>query len=126
MSEAVQEALRGWGIPGDLIVIILSALPVSELRGGIPAGFVLDLPVWRTFVLAVVANVLSVVPILLWAEWAASKLGRWPPLGRFSDVRSEVRVSRCTPWALGSLKVPHTCGGLSGAQRSPYTCLLSR
>ncbi|MGD8238493.1 MAG: small multi-drug export protein [Armatimonadota bacterium] len=85
MSEAIQEALRGWGIPPDLIVIILSALPVSELRGGIPAGFVLDMPVWRTFLFAVVANVLSVVPILLWAEPAARTLGRWPPLGRFFD-----------------------------------------
>lgn len=85
MSEAIQEALRGWGIPRDLIVVILSALPVSELRGGIPAGFVLEMPWWRTFVLAVLANVLSVVPILLWAEAAANSLGRWPPLGRFFD-----------------------------------------
>ncbi len=85
MSETLQEALHNWGIPRDLIVVLLSAMPVSELRGGIPAGFVLDIPVWRCFLLAVVANVLSVVPILLWAEPAAKFLGRWAPLGRFFD-----------------------------------------
>jgi len=85
MAESIQEALQQWGIPRSLIVIILSALPVSELRGGIPAGILLGLPWWRTFVLAVIANVLSVVPILLWAEAAANKLGRWPPAGRFFD-----------------------------------------
>jgi uncharacterized membrane protein len=85
MSEAIQDALRGWGIPRDLIVIILSALPVSEVRGGIPAGLVLGMPLWKTLVLAVVSNILAVIPLILWGDAAAKWLGRWRPLGRVFD-----------------------------------------
>jgi len=80
MSEAILQGLRS--LPGDLVVIIMSVLPVSEVRGGIPAGLLLDVPLWRTFVLAVVFATLAVVPILLWLEPLIRMLSRAPLLAR--------------------------------------------
>jgi len=71
MSEGILEAIKS--LPGDLVVIIMSMLPVSEVRGGIPAGLLL----------AVVFATLSVVPILLWLEPAIRVLSRNRLLKRF-------------------------------------------
>jgi uncharacterized membrane protein len=81
MSEQLQEALSSAGVPPILVVAILSALPVSEIRGGIPAGLALGLPLWRTLLFGVPCNVLSVVPVLLWFEPASKYLGDKPVIG---------------------------------------------
>lgn len=41
---------------------ILSLLPISELRGGIPYAVTSDIPLWAAFVLCVLSNML-VIPI---------------------------------------------------------------
>jgi uncharacterized membrane protein len=81
MSEQLQDALSAAGVPPVLVVAILSALPVSEVRGGIPAGFALGVPLWRTLLFAIPCNVLSVVPVLLWFEPASKYLGDKPLIG---------------------------------------------
>jgi uncharacterized membrane protein len=48
-----------------LKVFLLSASPIIELRGGIPLGIILGIPPLRTFLLAVFANMIIVVPWLL-------------------------------------------------------------
>ncbi len=79
MTERLLHALQG--LPPEVIVAILSALPVSELRGGIPAGVALGLPVFRTWLVAVIANIASVVPVVLLFKWAADLLSDKPLLG---------------------------------------------
>ena len=81
MSEQLQEALSSAGVPPILVVAILSALPVSEIRGGIPAGLALGLPLWWTLLFGIPCNVLSVVPVLLWFEPASKYLGDKPVIG---------------------------------------------
>lgn len=83
MSEQLQEALSSAGVPPILVVAILSALPVSEIRGGIPAGIALGLPLWRTLLFGIPCNVLSVVPVLLWFEPASKYLADKPVIGGF-------------------------------------------
>ena len=83
MSEQLQDALSAAGVPPILVVALLSALPISEVRGGIPAGFALGLPLWRTLLFAIPCNVLSVVPVLLWFEPASKYLEDKPIIGRF-------------------------------------------
>lgn len=60
----IDELIR-FAIPGELLVVIISALPIVELRGGIPAGMGLfQLPWYLVFPLAVIGNLLP-VPLLL-------------------------------------------------------------
>lgn len=71
MREAIVEALSG--IHPLLRVAIISALPVFELRGGIPAGMHWELPLNQILPVAIIANIVIVLPIVLWfnpvADW---------------------------------------------------------
>ncbi len=70
------------GLPPDFVVAVISSAPVVELRGGIPAGvFLLKLPLWRVFIVAVIANILCVTPILLGFEWVTGHLQDKPLVG---------------------------------------------
>ncbi len=62
----VVDALIQWlDMPGELLVMVISALPVVELRGAIPVGIgLLQLPWYMVILLAIVGNLLP-VPVLL-------------------------------------------------------------
>jgi len=66
-----------------LIVFLVSMVPLIELRGAIPYGVLFGLPLWQTFLLAIVGNMLPVPLIYLFArkvlEWGRDK----PVIGRF-------------------------------------------
>lgn len=48
----------------ELAVVATSILPIVELRGAIPLAAVLGMPIGKAFLLAVVGNILPVVPLL--------------------------------------------------------------
>ena len=66
-----------------LIVFFFSMVPLIELRGAIPYGVVYGLPLWLTFVVAIVGNMLPVPAIYFLARkvlvWGQDK----PVIGRF-------------------------------------------
>lgn len=66
-----------------LIVFLVSMVPLIELRGAIPYGVLFGLPLWQTFLLAIVGNMLPVPLIYLFTrkvlEWGRDK----PVIGRF-------------------------------------------
>ena len=79
MTEWLFEAIRN--LPPEWKVIILSAAPVSEVRGGIPAGLALGMPLATILPLAVISNVISVLPVVLGFNWIADRLAKKPVLG---------------------------------------------
>lgn len=66
-----------------LIVFLVSMVPLIELRGAIPYGVLYGLPLWQTFLIAIVGNMLPVPVIYLFArkvlEWGRDK----PVIGKF-------------------------------------------
>ena len=66
-----------------LIGFFVSMVPLIELRGAIPYGVVYGLPLWLTFVVAIVGNMLPVPAIYFLARkvlvWGQDK----PVIGRF-------------------------------------------
>ena len=66
-----------------LIVFLVSMVPLIELRGAIPYGVMFGLPLWQTFLIAIVGNMLPVPIIFFFArrvlEWGADK----PVIGKF-------------------------------------------
>ena len=84
MIEKLIQALQG--LPEELVVIIISALPISELRGGIPVGLALyDFSALKSFFLAIVGNSIPVIPLLLFFKPISEFLSRWGPLKKFFD-----------------------------------------
>lgn len=71
------EDLINLGLAKELVVIITSALPILELRGGIPVAMTLfDFSWYYAFLLAVIGNMLPVPFILLFLDAAARLLSK--------------------------------------------------
>ena len=66
-----------------LIVFLVSMVPIIELRGAIPYGVGFGLPLWLTYLIAIVGNMLPVPLIYFFArkvlEWGRDK----PVIGKF-------------------------------------------
>ena len=66
-----------------LIVFLVSMVPIIELRGAIPYGVGFGLPLWLTYIIAIVGNMLPVPLIYFFArkvlEWGRDK----PVIGKF-------------------------------------------
>ena len=66
--------------------ILVSMVPIVELRGGIPFGVTLGLPVWAAYLAAVIGNILPVPFILVYIrrifQWMRRRL---PQLNRLVD-----------------------------------------
>lgn len=48
-----------------LKVFLLSAVPVIEIRGGLPLGILLGLPKWEAFLVSVLGNTVIIVPWMM-------------------------------------------------------------
>ncbi|MFA5099862.1 MAG: small multi-drug export protein [Candidatus Omnitrophota bacterium] len=74
MVDAILQWLNG--IPKDIVVMIIAALPVSELRGAIPVALAFGMSFQKAFCLAVVGNAIPVIPILFLFKPVSDKLGK--------------------------------------------------
>ena len=63
-----------------LEVLIVSAMPFSELRGGIPLAIYLGLPPAEAFLLAVLGNLLPIPFLLMFLDIIDKIVVRWKPL----------------------------------------------
>jgi uncharacterized membrane protein len=72
-------------IPKEYIVMIVGALPISELRGALPLGLYYGMPLSKAFLLAVLGNVSFIVPALFIFEPVSVWLRKFKPWSRFFD-----------------------------------------
>ena len=68
MLETIRAFLQTLGISNELVVFIVSMLPIVELRGAIPLGVFFNMNPWVTFSLAVIGNLLPIPFIILCAR----------------------------------------------------------
>ncbi len=48
-----------------LVIFIISLIPILELRGGLIAASLLDLPMWTSYLICFVGNIIP-IPFILW------------------------------------------------------------
>jgi len=91
-----------------LSVFLISMVPLIELRGAIPVGVAMGLPLWQVY--AIIGNMLPVPFIFFFArkvlEWGADK----PVIGKFftfclekghkGGAKLKATAGRGLPWAL--------------------------
>jgi uncharacterized membrane protein len=81
MIENVVEMLSG--MPEEAVAFIVSAMPIAELRGGIPVALKLGID-WRTaFLVCAAGNFLPIIPIIYLMGPLEGLFRRWPPMDRF-------------------------------------------
>ena len=69
------------------LTVLFSMIPVVELRGGIPFGVTLGLPVWAAFIAAVIGNLIPIPFIIVYIrrvfQWMRERI---PRLNRLVDA----------------------------------------
>lgn len=78
MSDMI-EAIKSFfldTVGRELCVFFCSMLPIIELRGAIPLGAGLGLPMWQSYLLSVVGNLLPVPFLLLLWRWVLRRMHR--------------------------------------------------
>lgn len=91
-----------------LATLIVAMLPIIELRGAIPVGVGLGLPVWQAAVIAMIGNLLPVPFIIAFVrslmDWLrtrsdrARRFVRW--LERKGSGKKAIRVQQAQFWGL--------------------------
>ncbi|MDD5745625.1 MAG: small multi-drug export protein [Candidatus Omnitrophica bacterium] len=61
-------------LPPEWVVVVIAALPVSELRGAIPTGILYGMPPLKVFLLSIAGNMLPILPLLYFLEPVSVKL----------------------------------------------------
>ena len=74
MGDIIFEFLEGT-IGAELAIIVCSMIPIVELRGAIPLGaLVCHFPWWKTFILAVIGNMIPLPFIVLFMDALLKRL----------------------------------------------------
>lgn len=73
------EKIGAWlsALPSEIYVLLISILPLIELRGAIPVGAALGLPFYTNFLISVFGNILPIPFILLFIPKILDFLGKF-------------------------------------------------
>lgn len=109
MTEALVNQITEWlggSMAGEIVSFIVSLLPILELRGGLIAASLLNVPLGRAFLLCYIANLLPIPLILIFIRrlinwFKTTKLLRWFAewLERKTEKNKE-KVLRYQQWGL--------------------------
>ena len=121
MVESFIEMMKG--LPEELIIFVVSMLPVIELRGGLVAAAMLGVPWLKAFVICVLGNMLPIPLILLFLKLIFALLKKVPGIRRiviWLEKRGDEKGSKLNKsrnwglFALVAIPLPGT-GGWTGA-----------
>ncbi len=69
----------------ELVVFLLAMLPISELRGAIPVGLALGVPLYKVLIISILGNSAIIIPALLLFVPVSQRLRRFKPCKGFFD-----------------------------------------
>ena len=85
-GERIAEKLKEVVLSPEMVVIIISMLPVVELRGALPVGINLfKMPIWETVLLAIIGNMIPIFFVVFFLEKIVKLLSRFSIFKRFFD-----------------------------------------
>jgi len=72
-------------LPKELMITIIAALPILELRGAIPIGLSMGLEIKRVIFFSIIGNLIPVIPILFLLEPVSAYLRKFWLFKKFFD-----------------------------------------
>lgn len=126
MVESVVNAIVSFfkdSIPKELVVFLISMVPILELRGGMIAASLLDVELVRALVICYIGNILPIPFILLFIRKIFKFLKRFEKVGsvieklEIRSMRKSENVKKYRFWGLFAfvgIPLPGT-GGWTGA-----------
>jgi uncharacterized membrane protein len=70
MIDVIQDFIKN----EELLIFILAALPISEVRGAIPAGLAMGMPLAKVLLISIIGNISFVIPMLFLFEPVSNRL----------------------------------------------------
>lgn len=64
VGQKVANYFRTFGLPDLAILGLISAMPVIELRGAVPVGLWMGLPITKVLPACVIGNMIPIIPLL--------------------------------------------------------------
>lgn len=107
----------------EIVIFIISLLPILELRGGMIAAALLHVPYWKALIICMIGNIIPIPFILLLIDKIFRWLKRFKTAGRFvnwCETRTLKRRAQIDKWGFWGLvlfvgiPIPGT-GGWTGA-----------
>lgn len=94
-KSGIIEFFEQRNMPHWLIVMLISMLPIFELRGGIPIAInIFNMGVLEAYFLCVIGNMIPVIPILLLLEKLYAVFSKWKFTKKLFDAFFERTKSR--------------------------------
>ena len=93
MTEYIIQILETVHIPHELILFIISMLPVVELRGALIAAPILDVGFWQALIICIIGNIIPVPFIIFLARPVFTWLKKRKLFVKFTD-KIEAKVSK--------------------------------
>lgn len=101
------EALQSIGLGPKLVTFIVAMLPIFELRGAIPVGVLLGLPLWQSALISFLGNILPVPFIIAFVrvvfQWIRAHLRVFSGFVERMEAKAEKnreKIMRCVFWGL--------------------------
>jgi len=91
-GQKIANVFRSFGIPDLAILAMIAAMPVVELRGAIPVGIWMGLPISTVFVASVLGNMAPILPLLFLLRNATLKKMMKPILDRAAKKSKSLGV----------------------------------
>lgn len=117
----ITETFAGWN--HELVIFIISLFPILELRGGLIAAALLQVPYWKALLICMVGNIIPIPFILLLIEKIFNWMKKFKTGGRFVNflerktMKKRERIDKLGFWGLVlfvGIPLPGT-GGWTGA-----------
>ena len=64
VGQKIAKFFQSFGLPDIGVLALISALPVVELRGAVPVGLWMGLPITTVFPACVIGNMIPIIPLL--------------------------------------------------------------
>jgi len=108
-GQAAANWLRARGLSPELVVVLIAALPIVELRGAVPVGIlVFNMPWWQAVLWSLLGNIAPILLVLLLLERVVAWLSRVALFRRFFEwlfarARSKsVTIQKYEFWGLAT------------------------
>ena len=92
VGQKVANYFRGFGLPDLAILAVISAMPVIELRGAVPVGLWMGLPITKVLPACVLGNMIPIIPLLFLLKNDSLKKLMKPILDRAEKKSSALGV----------------------------------
>ena len=79
------DAIKNYIYNKEVLVFLLGFLPISEVRGAIPTGLALGMPLAKVLIISILGNIIFIVPMLCLFEPVSERLRKFRFWSRFFD-----------------------------------------